>query len=203
MFKKTIVALAATAILSVSAIAAQAATTFDFRSDRSLTASFNMSVDGIDLTVNAGKFTNAGSVSLSGQVFSNSTNGLGLKRNSNDPGDIDGRNGNDVAIFDFGQKVKFESIVFTRWEGNDEYSFFVGDPLSKINYNFEANTDLSAANYINMLFGVGAKDNNDEFRIASISVTAVPLPSSVLLFGGALLGMGWLSRRKMKSAAAA
>lgn len=203
MFKKTIVVLAATAILSVSTIAAQAATTFSFTSTRSDVTSFDMSVGGIDLTVRAGQFTNAGAVSISGKVLTHNTDGLGVKRNNNDAGNVDGSNGNDLAIFDFGQKVKFESIVFSRWEGNDEYSFFAGDPLTKVSYNFEKNQDLSASDYIGMLFGVGAKDGNDEFRIKSISVTAVPLPSSVLLFGGALLGMGWLSRRKLKSVTAA
>ncbi|MEH6405014.1 MAG: hypothetical protein V7750_16675 [Sneathiella sp.] len=204
MFKKIVAVVSTALVLSVSSMVAQAATTFNFGAgpDRSLVSSFNMSSGGLDLTVSAGRFSNSGSVTPGGRVGTNN-NGLGVDRGRFDGGQVDGALGNDVAIFNFNQDVKFESVTFSNWDNNDQYTFFVGDPLQNQGFNFLSGYDLAAQNYIASMFGIGAHDSNDNFRIASISVSAVPLPTSVLLFGGALLGLGWLSRRKVKAAAIA
>ena len=51
------------------------------------------------------------------------------------------------------------------------------------------------------LFGIGAVDYNDEFKISGINVSydvaAVPIPAAAFLFGPALLGFMGL-RRKAK-----
>ncbi|MFT6556631.1 hypothetical protein [Sneathiella sp.] len=44
------------------------------------------------------------------------------------------------------------------------------------------------------LFGDGAGDH--DFDDMAIRISVVPLPPALLLFGGALLGLGWLGRRK-------
>lgn len=46
------------------------------------------------------------------------------------------------------------------------------------------------------LFGDGAGDSDYDDLAVRISVTAVPLPPAALLFGGAMIGLGWLSRRR-------
>ncbi len=46
--------------------------------------------------------------------------------------------------------------------------------------------------------GTGIYDY-DDFALR-ISVTAIPLPPAVLLFGGALIGLGWLTRRRKLAA---
>lgn len=46
------------------------------------------------------------------------------------------------------------------------------------------------------LFGDGAGDSDYDDLALRISVTAVPLPPAILLFGGAMIGLGWLSRRR-------
>lgn len=46
------------------------------------------------------------------------------------------------------------------------------------------------------LFGDGAGDLDYDDMAMRISVTVVPLPPAVLLFGGALIGLGWLARRR-------
>ncbi len=48
------------------------------------------------------------------------------------------------------------------------------------------------------LFGDGQGDADYDDMAVRISVSAVPLPPSLLLFAGALLGLGWVSRRKIK-----
>ncbi len=52
------------------------------------------------------------------------------------------------------------------------------------------------AHSIIALFGDGRGDNDYDDMAVRISVTAVPLPPSLLLFGGALLGLGWVARKK-------
>ncbi len=47
------------------------------------------------------------------------------------------------------------------------------------------------------LFGDGAGDH--DFDDMAIRISVVPLPPAVLLFGGALLGLGWLGRRKNRA----
>ncbi|MCG8490943.1 MAG: VPLPA-CTERM sorting domain-containing protein, partial [Sneathiellales bacterium] len=49
------------------------------------------------------------------------------------------------------------------------------------------------------LFGIGAMFEGTEFYIDSITVStvsAVPLPPAALLFGGAVVGLGWITRRR-------
>lgn len=60
-----------------------------------------------------------------------------------------------------------------------------------------------SATSIIALFGDGAGDQDYDDMAMRISVTAVPLPPSLLLFGGAMIGLGFLARRRKKSASAA
>jgi len=213
MFKKTLAVVATALVLSVSSIAAQASTTFDFLSDRGLTSSFDMSSGGLDLNVSGGSFDNAGNVTPGGlwglvRVGTTVGAGLGVSHFLDTSSEIDGFFNNDVAIFSFNKDVKFESITFLNLDNDDQFTFFAGSPLVVQGFDMAMNTDLALSNYISSMFGIGAQDGSifgstDNFTVASISVSAVPLPSSVLLFGGALLGMGWLSRRKLKSTATA
>lgn len=52
------------------------------------------------------------------------------------------------------------------------------------------------------LFGDGTGDMDLDDMALRISVTAVPLPPSIVLFGAAVFGLGWLSRRKRRLEAA-
>ena len=50
--------------------------------------------------------------------------------------------------------------------------------------------------------GAGPDDNHDDYIVLG-RVTPVPLPPAMLLFGTGLAGLGYLSRRRRKTAAAA
>jgi len=214
MFKKMAAVVGTALVLSISSIAAQASSTFDFLSDRGLTSSFDISSGDLDLTVSAGYFDAATGDVTPGGLFGTALvgttagSGLGVSNFFDTNSEIDGFGFDDIAIFSFNKEVKFESVTFLNLDNDDEFTFFAGDPLAVQGFDLAMDTDLALSNYISTMFGIGASDGGffsptDNFTIASISVTAVPLPSSLLLFGGALLGMGWLSRRKLKSAAIA
>ncbi|MBL4907323.1 MAG: hypothetical protein JKX94_07725 [Sneathiella sp.] len=55
------------------------------------------------------------------------------------------------------------------------------------------------------LFGIGAIGKYHDFKIASITVSAVPLPAALPLYGAgiAVLGfVGWLREKKLAAASA-
>ncbi|MEH6405013.1 MAG: PEP-CTERM sorting domain-containing protein [Sneathiella sp.] len=204
MIKKLLLASTAVLLLSIASFAAHAAT-FDFTTpNRILATSFAMEEDGILLTVTAAYFNNDGTAHDGSPQVITDSNGLGVTNHWEDDEITGGHNYNDLAIFEFSEEVKLESVTFSNWDNNDEFTLFVGDLSTFLGTGFEEDHNFSENNYVNMIFGIGAFDGGwfgDNFMIKSMSVSsisAVPLPSSVILFGGALVGLGWISRRKMK-----
>lgn len=206
--------LAAAAILVLSSTAAQASTTFDFTSGTVAYTSGNISYSagGIGLDVSSGNYTGGNVVDTSeiGQI-----NGAGLviKSWSGDDHEIDGDVYNDVAVFQFDQNVTLESVSFNFFEGDDDFAFFfdVGNDgsLNLIDGDIDANPldyyDFTGIYLLNGdLFGIGALAYNDDFKIASVTVSAIPLPAAFPLYaaGMAVLGfMGWRRKRRLATSA--
>ncbi|MCG8490941.1 MAG: PEP-CTERM sorting domain-containing protein [Sneathiellales bacterium] len=209
MLKKLLVS-AIVGAASLLAVTAAHATTFDFTSGTSgwTTGSLNYSSDGIGLGVSSGRYT-GGNVIDNGWIRQYNNAGLAIASSVVDnTHEIDGWGWDDVAVFSFDQDVYFESVSFTYNGNNDQFAYFVDSDddgnLELLNASLDANpTDtfqftgmlLKAGD----LFGIGALGYNDDFKIASVQVSAVPLPPAMALFGGAVLGLGWLSRRRKKS----
>jgi hypothetical protein len=131
---------------------------------------------------------------------------------------VDGKGKNDVLSFAFDKSVKIISVGFSYNDSNDDFAFFFdqnkngilandliwkkkdipGSAFSAI-YSFVALAGQpSTPNYIGRLFGIGAFDDNDEFKVASITVervSAVPVPAALPLFFAGLLGLGLMVRR--------
>ena len=107
---------------------------------------------------------------------------------------------NDLLAFNFSHAVKLVSVRFARVDGNDVFDFWKGGV-----YNFTASTTLFpliytfAPNTIGKMFGFGTISDVSDYKIRSITVSAVPLPPSALLFLTGLLGVGLLGRRRSKS----
>lgn len=205
--RKILLGAAIAAVTMFGAISAQASTTFDFTSLGLLLGPFGTTQDGITVGVTGGSFTDGGTVTPGGVLVGTSVLGIGILNGLDDP-QIDGFLGNDVAIFNFSEKVELNSVTFGFFNGNDDFTLFVDvsmdGALEVQGFSFDTGSDTYnfAAGYISDLFGIGARASNDEFTIKSLTVTAVPLPPAVLLFGGALVGLGWLTRRRKLAAQA-
>jgi hypothetical protein len=188
-------------------------------------SSFNFTKSGITLSVSSNKWDDSGvQVSSVGKV-GRWSNGLGiLSGASGDEHFIDGKkNGstaNELMKFYFSKAVNIISITFSYNDSDDDFAFFfdknsngslAGDLVWKTrdipgssfygSYTFAA---LESRKYIGQLFGIGAFENNDNFKIASITVndrpSAVPLPGALPLLLSAFGGVLWTGiRRKQKT----
>ncbi len=67
-----------------------------------------------------------------------------------------------------------------------------GDGWRTITDSFFVNSDQ----VVRLTFWATGKDNTLGGYLDNVQISAVPLPSSVLLFGAALVGLGWLGRKK-------
>jgi hypothetical protein len=170
---------------------------------------------GLNLTVSSNTWNDSGSnVQTAGTVGRWST-GLGVVNSHGDQHFVDGNGKNDVLSFYFSQAVQLVSITFSYNDRNDNFAFFFDDESNNSlagdlvwsrrdipgtsfygTYTFTA---LESRNAIGRLFGIGAFDADDEFKIASITVnnapSAVPVPAALPLLLSALGFMGWRARR--------
>ncbi|MFT6559150.1 PEP-CTERM sorting domain-containing protein [Sneathiella sp.] len=207
MVRNTVISLLAGAAALFSVTAAHAVSSFDFTSGTSswTSGALSYSKDGIGLDVSAGRYT-GGNVVDSGYIRQYNSSGLAVYSSTLfDNHEIDGWNHNDVAVFSFSQDVFLTSVSFNYNSSDDQFAYFFDTDndgtLELINASLDANpTDtytfagllLKAGD----LFGIGAIGYNDDFKIASVTVSAVPLPPAMALFGAAMVGLGWLSRRR-------
>ncbi len=208
---------AAVFALVLSSATAQAATIdFDFRGNGGLAPSYTFTQSGVSVTATAASFTGTGDVSTSphykvGQYWG----GLGMSRKWDNSHEVDGKYGNDLIVFDFDRTVTLESVSFTHVDRDDGFSFFfdagADGSLDSDNLGFnvdipESGTYSFAKVWTGDLFGIGAYDgtifNTDDFKISGISVSVVPLPAALPLFGAGLLVTGFIAhRRKRKNLA--
>ncbi len=198
--------LSALAVLALSCTMANA-TTFDFTGNGGLAASYNFGpVDGISVTATPGAFVTSGggTVTAQGQI-GQYTGGLGVTNPSDSDHQVDGSGWNDIVVFDFSQDVILQSVTFSYFGGNDDFSFFFdnlddGD-LDGIAYNVDTNTNTYTFNSVwnGDLFGIGALDRNDEFKIKSMTVSAIPLPAALPLYGAGLAVLGFIGWRRKRN----
>lgn len=212
--------LMAAAIFALSSASATAATTFDFLSGPNgavgwTSGTLDYSVDGIDLSVSSGEYS-GGSVSDNGSIRQYNGHGLAINSSNNDGNhEIDGRGTNDVAMFDFSKNVTLESVTFTsKYNTNeDRFAFFfdTGDngSLNLIQNDLNANPTDTYAFLGNLLktgdfFGIGAIGKKHDFKIASmtVSISAVPLPTALPLYGAGIALLGFVGYRRKKKLAA-
>jgi hypothetical protein len=157
----------------------------------------------LNVTVYAGTFDGHG-INYHTRRVDIDPNGLGAD-GTHDFDGVDGRYGNDVLVFSFNQEVQIDSINFTEVDSNDDFAFgsVSGRSFSRsLSYaDVDRHTDLtallSAGSRTGLTFGIGAIGSNDNFRVSSITVSAVPLPASGLLLLAAMgAGVGVSRRRK-------
>ena len=205
--------LAAMTALLLSTTAATAATSFNFSGNGGLASSYSFTEDGITVDVTPAVFSNGNTPTITDQGWVGQYNGgLGIT-NSIFDGDhqVDGFGNNDLAIFKFSENVTLQSVTFSFVGPNDDFAFFFdngpdGD-LDLINDDVDipglgVGTYVFNSTWTGMLFGIGAKGGNDEFKIKGMMVervSVIPLPAALPLYGAglAVLGLiGWIRRKR-------
>lgn len=230
--KSILTAIATAGVIAFAAAGAQAATTFNLGgSDVYGADALYYYEEGINLTVTAQHYHGNGNPHSSEKV-TRTSDGVGAKNWSHDDPLVDGNNlYNDVVNFHFDQTVKLESVMFSFYDDeykrkrvcvryglfgcreakyvyiatpDDEFSFFaeVDGEYQLIANNLDGNPYNFIYDWIGDKFGIGASDKNDEFLIKSITVSAVPLPAALPLYGAGLAVLGFVGWRKRRKAAA-
>lgn len=142
---------------------------------------------------------------------------------------VDNKRSDDLALFFFDSNVLLDQIVIDPYFTSDvDVTFWVGnitnpdltglDDVTLLTAGFSNPVDVpftgstSTPQTINLgglegnalLIGgqrdTGAPDDDDYFKIASLTTSAVPVPSAVWLFGSGLLGLVGILRRKKAAA---
>jgi hypothetical protein len=196
-FKSLIVASAAL-VGSFAGSANATPVTFDFSLVKyAVTPTINY-VDGSGLAVEASTPVGGVSATLVYPVRPTNSGGLGVTSGPGDSPIVDGVGLDDLLNLTFNHKVKIISAVFSEIDFSDDFNFIVDGsnqghfhiPLISHLYNFSGEQGH--------VFGFGAGENNDDFKLKSITVSAVPLPPALLLFVSGLFGIGLLGRRRNK-----
>ncbi len=212
--------IAAVALIASSINAFAVPITFNFTGGTGQQApSFTYTKLGttLTLTVKSNIANEAGTILTAAGKVGKWQQGLGiLDGDRNDEHFVDGNGKNDVLSFFFSQSVRILSVGFSYVDSNDDFAFFFdkgkdgvlqNDRVWKTKdipgngpngtFSFLTLTDK----YIGKLFGIGAYDSNDEFKVASITVdfvkpSTIPLPGALPLFAAGLVGLGLMRRRK-------
>ncbi|MEM8633389.1 MAG: PEP-CTERM sorting domain-containing protein [Pseudomonadota bacterium] len=221
--KRAFKTIASTILFAALSTAAQAVT-FDFAAlGGPDVSSFSQTSDGITVTVTAGTFGNINTapsvIDFDTRMIDPLGQGLGVDGSNDNSPQLDGRGANDVLVFTFSQAVRIDQILFgnVNDNGNDNFTFGVvnGTAFDRLvpalgqreGPAVEPIVTLSSvlagnASPVSLAFGIGAIQNNDNFSIAGLEVTAVPVPASLPLLAGALGFAAFASRRRKSKAAA-
>lgn len=207
MLKKllTTIAVATTLLITSSAGAA----TFDFKSwaDNNADPNYQGETGGDPITGTVEGITlNAYGQWQDNQAFAYldaGNAGLGVCKTLNGsqctPSNDDNVTEDETLWLDFGQVVDIDDMDFRDANHNVLAlgGFDLFDDGGFIN-SFLFGSDFSALGLSGDVFGFRFHD--EEFYIETMTVSAVPLPAALPLFGAALLGMGYLGRRRKNRA---
>ncbi|WCL54801.1 PEPxxWA-CTERM sorting domain-containing protein [Gimibacter soli] len=216
MIRKTLGALAALACLAAPASAA--VNTFDFTGSPSIANEMSFTGDnGLNVTVTGYELLYIGLDFLPDQVSQNSA-GLGVHGYPQDDNELDGDLfTTEALVFEFDWVVSAQSIAlslfntetesFLWWTfpeaadafniysfSNGSWSLFDGN-LAENPYDFNGGLGTQK-------FAIAAHDANSDFRVAGLTVSAIPEPATwlMMIMGFGLVGIA--SRRRSVAAAA-
>ena len=176
-----------------------AATMFNVTGSGGSSSFYNFSQDGVELTATA--FDQNDNF----QSVHQSNSGLGVYIGGSDSRTIDGSGPDETLKLTFNAPVELISILFGAVDSNDQYTLridgniFVDDaPVvsSLVTYGGSVSARTGT------MFEFSVVNSNDNYRLGWITVqptastTNVPEPSTVVLFGSGLLGVGLLRLRK-------
>jgi hypothetical protein len=191
--------------------AAHASTVFDLRGKGGWDKTFSFNEDGIGLTATTGR--QSGITALEDRtdwLYQSNGQGLGMYSPFNGNSyEIDGGFISEAIQFYFDQAVKIVGITFGKVGKDDDFDFYFNDGsgLEEVQDDIDIGkngkyvfSSLWAGNH----FAIGADSGDDSFTIkklevAAISITAVPLPVALPLYGTGIAVMGFLAWRRRRN----
>ena len=188
--------------MGMFATSSYAGTMFNVTGSGGSNSSYSFSQDGIQFTATA--FDQNGN----SQNVHQSSGGLGVFIGGSDSRTIDGNGPDETLKLTFNVPVELISILFGAVDSNDQYkllvdgNIFVDDaPVVTSLVNFGGSTAARSGS----MFEFTVVNSNDDYRLDWITVkpisggTNVPEPSTVVLFGSGLMGVGIWRWRKGKN----
>jgi hypothetical protein len=155
--------------------------------------SFTDVASGLTVTATADQ----GKVSATKPIPSRPSGGLGVISTPGDSPIVDGTGILDVLNLTFSAGVKIRSAIFTEIDTGDTIKFSIDNAFIANLSNITSLFTFAGQDGTKFSFASFAK--NDDFKLASISVSPVPLPPALLLFASGLFGIGLLGRRRNKA----
>lgn len=185
--------LATTAVATMFATAATAATTVDLTTGGDVTSLGSL-----------GSFSSghvSGSIDpwrygWSTDYLTQTSGGLGVSGFWDSSAQLDGLV-DEAITFSFDKSVRLMSVTYSYFGWGDDADVYVNGAMvandSTVNPYLFGNTIASS-------FTIGADGWTDNFRIKSFTVAAVPVPAAGFLLLGGLAGLGLVGRKRKKAA---
>jgi len=213
--------LAASAVLSLCAISASAAT-YDFTGPTFPLTGSNLGKSAVfDDTTNTSSVT-AIAINTeeppSPQINQNSQ-GLGVNTGGIFQNQIENIGDDEAIVFDFGGSTMFETLSLTLASFDDDYRIYGSNDasvaacttgglscLTSVSTLLASGSGSGIGGGADITFASGAVyrfliattpgGSGDGYRIDALSATAVPIPASILLMAGALGGLAAVRRKR-------
>ena len=208
--RTTLAALAGAAALAGTADA----TTIQFTDYHATGQVLGGTFGGVDVTASAATWTRtdvdwsaragAGVIDLYGPTDQAELNvspwGLAMFNGPNDTShQIDGYGADDLVLFTFSETVALTALSFGFVDRDDDFVLFAGDTMDALSAFSLTDVHGSVALFVTgRVFGVGAFDWTDDFKLTALSfdAAAVPVPAAAPLFAGAVALAGAARRRR-------